>query len=310
LNDLIDRLTDEGASPIKFIKNSKNNLLYPSTKQPDGQTNVFGAINLQEEKVMKNQLIIWTAIVAIGLISFGSADAQFPMLKLPKIKKPATEPTAPTSETQTAAPRASQAASTSTPANGGCKDDAAVGIHLGNIETTRKEAADYRPGARAYYVEDFNDNENIYLKAALSPKERNEWLKDWPTDDVKCLTPALDELAEVARKTLPSYSGPPYNFHNPAEEKLLLTDIDDISEAKVLRAGFKEASWLIAKDRYDFPTSRFKHGIVYARYPNVDDGFCRVLYVNIVQDYAGGGTYADSHASYISTEFAGCPAGK
>ena len=39
----------------------------------------------------------------------------------------------------------------------------------------------------------------------------------------------------------------------------------------------------------------------------LDDGFCRIVYVNIVQDYAGGSSYADSTANYINMEPAGCP---
>jgi hypothetical protein len=49
---------------------------------------------------------------------------------------------------------------------------------------------------------------------------------------------------------------------------------------------------------------------VWARYPSRDDGFCRLIFVNIVQDYAGGGTYGDSYGNFIKSEYAGCPAGK
>jgi hypothetical protein len=148
----------------------------------------------------------------------------------------------------------------------------------------------------------------MYLKAALSPSRRSEWFKNLG-DLADCVTPALDNLAGVARKTLPLYQAPAYNIHNPAEERLLLAAVKDIGEAKVFKTGMLSASWRIAKDDYNFPTSRYKYGMIWARYPNRDDGFCRLIFVNIVQDYSGGGTYGDSYGNFIKSEYAGCPAG-
>jgi hypothetical protein len=67
------------------------------------------------------------------------------------------------------------------------------------------------------------------------------------------------------------------------------------------------ATWNIEKRSNGLPNARYKHGMIYARYPSLDDGYCRIIHVNIVQDYAGGGTYADSKARFIKSEFAGCP---
>ena len=97
-----------------------------------------------------------------------------------------------------------------------CKGgDAVFRVHSDNIETTRKQAADYKPGARDYYVRDFNDNENLYLKAALSPSRRQDWLGRWKDQKfVKCMNIALDELAVIAKKTLPSYRPTGYAVRN------------------------------------------------------------------------------------------------
>jgi hypothetical protein len=38
-----------------------------------------------------------------------------------------------------------------------------------------------------------------------------------------------------------------------------------------------------------------------------DDGYCRIAYVNIIQDYSGGGSYGESRPNYIRAEPAGCP---
>lgn len=190
-----------------------------------------------------------------------------------------------------------------------CKGDAVFDYHNASIETTKKQAADYVPGRRDYYVQDFNDNQNIYLKAALSPSKRQGWLGNWKDPNfVKCINVALDELAVTARKTLPTYRPTGYTIRNLAEEKLLKGGVTDIANATVLRSGFESATWKIDKADYGIPDARYKHGMIYAKYPNLDDGFCRIIYVNLVQDYAGGGTYGASYGRFIKSEYAGCPA--
>ena len=124
-------------------------------------------------------------------------------------------------------------------------------------------------------------------------------------------TDGADGLAAVARKTLPGYTGPQgYTFGTPAEKSALLSAINDIRQAKVLKVGIKQTNWLIDKNSLGIPTARYKHGVIWAQYPNRDDGFCRILWVNIKQDYAGGGTYSASYGYFVSRAFAGCPAGR
>jgi hypothetical protein len=199
----------------------------------------------------------------------------------------------------------------STPVVKDCRRDAVTNVHLTDLEKTRKEAEGFTPGARDYYVSTLNDRKNLYLEAALSPSARKEWLGQWPADFVQCLEPALEGLAAVARKTLPGYTGPQgYTFGTPAEKQALLSAVNDIAQAKVLKVGIQEANWLIDKNNLGIPTARYKHGVIWAQYPNRDDGFCRIFWVNLKQDYAGGGTYAASYGYFVSRAFAGCPAGK
>jgi hypothetical protein len=54
--------------------------------------------------------------------------------------------------------------------------------------------------------------------------------------------------------------------------------------------------------------ARLCRSIGLAQYPKADDGFCRILSVNLKQDYAGGGTYGASYGYLVEEEFAGCPA--
>jgi hypothetical protein len=192
-----------------------------------------------------------------------------------------------------------------------CSSDAVTRVHLEDLGKTRKEAEEFRPGLRDYYVSTLSDRRNRYLEAALSPSERKNWLGGSPEDFVNCLNPALDGLAAIARKTLPGYKGPQgYTFGTPAEKNALLSAINDIGQAKVLKVGIKQASWLIDKNSFGIPTARYKHGVIWAQYPNRDDGFCRIFWVNIKQDYAGGGTYGASYGYFVSRDFAGCPAGR
>ena len=198
-----------------------------------------------------------------------------------------------------------------TPVVKDCNSDAVTQVHLTDLGKTRKEAEEFRPGSRDYYVSTLNDGKNLYLEAALSPSERKDWLGRSPEDFVKCMEPALDGLATVAKKTLPGYTGPQgYTFGTPAEKNALLSAINDIRQAKVLKVGIKQANWLIDKNSLGIPTARYKHGVIWAQYPNRDDGFCRIFWVNIKQDYAGGGTYGASYGYFVSRAFAGCPAGR
>jgi hypothetical protein len=198
-----------------------------------------------------------------------------------------------------------------TPVVKDCNSDAVTKVHLDDLEKTRKEAEEFRPGLRDYYVSTLSDRKNLYLEAALSPSRQKEWLGGWSADFVQCLTPALEGLAAVARKTLPGYTGPEgYTLGTLAEKKALQSAINDLGQAKVLKVGIKQANWLIDKDSLNIPTARYKHGVIWAQYPNSDDGFCRIFWVNIKQDYAGGGTYGASYGYFVSRAIAGCPAGR
>ena len=73
-----------------------------------------------------------------------------------------------------------------------------------------------------------------------------------------------------------------------------------------LKVGVQSATWEIEKLNNGTPSSRYKYGMAWVKSLKFDDGYCRIAYVNIVQDYSGGGTYAESKANSISMEPAGC----
>lgn len=263
---------------------------------------------------MKTKLTFALALTIL-LITGAPAFAQFTITipKLPKIKifePKTTQPSTTSSEGVQAKPKTDTNKPASEPKNADCSDSY-VKHHVGEIKKTQAEAEEFRPGLRSYYVSELNDRRNTYLESALLDSSRKEWFKSDPdSESAKCLKAAFDELAAVARKTLPGYTGPSdYTFGTPAEKKaLVLGTFDDIANAKVLKAGMKQANWMIAKDDYNFPTARYKHGVVWAQYPGRE--FCWIVWVNLKQDYAGGGTYGASYGQYVGRSMAGCPAGK
>lgn len=269
-----------------------------------------------------NQKFIHVFVLVAMLALSGSVAAQFTITipkipKIPKIKKtppPTTESTpVPTTSDSTSTPSTTpESAGPTTPAAASTCSDGFTRHHTERMETTRKEADEYRPGLRNYYVQDFNDNRNEYLWAAISPSNRKEWLggKGLAAADHPCYVPLFDAIAAAAKRTLPTYHPTQYTVRDPAGEKLLRDNIPDLSDATVFKVAFKPGPWIISKDSYNFPTARFKYGIVWAKWASNDDGYCRIYFINLVQDYAGGGTYGGSYANYVGRTPAGCPAGK
>ncbi len=251
------------------------------------------------------------AFTAIMFIPSASLSAQFTTTipKFPMIKKEKPQTTTSTTDQRsesTGKPSAVISTEALLPTN--CKSDPVAESHLADIGKTRKEAEDFKPGSRDYFVSTLSDGKNLYLEAALSPFRRKEWLEEWPADFIRCMDTALDGLAAAARKTLPGYTGPAgYTFGTPAEKQALLGSISDIDTATVFKVGIKQANWLIAKDNFNFPIARYKHGVIWAKYPKKDHGFCQIYWVNLKQDYAGGGTYGASYGYLVSRALAGCP---
>lgn len=177
-----------------------------------------------------------------------------------------------------------------------------------DIQKTIDDVKSFTP-SRDYFVRDFDDDQNKYLKMALSDAERRDEEKGWADDATKkCVNDRLDELAAVASKAIGGYTPKGYTFGTPAEKNILKGAVDDISKATVFSVGLKSATWKIVKDDIGLPSERVRYGMIWAKYPG--EKYCTVVYVNLIQDYAGGGTYNTSEGRFISTEFAGCPAGK
>ncbi len=267
---------------------------------------------------MKKNLVL--GLLLFVFIPFGmrpaAAQITVTLPRIPKItrdKPKADQPAQQTQQTAGTVQKGQQTQEESPAAQTrDCSSDPVMSVFLKDIEDTRKQAEEFRPGLRDYYVSTRSDGQNKYLESALSKTMRDRWFSEWKENAYQlrdCLSPALDNLAAVARKTLPGYTGPAgYTLGTPAEKRLILSAVTDISNAKVIKVGIKQPSWLIEKDGYNLPISRYRHGVIYAQYPNDVVGYCWIFWVNLVQDYSGGGTYGASYGRFISRAVAGCPA--
>lgn len=187
-------------------------------------------------------------------------------------------------------------------------DKARVGVFTENMQETLDQANSFTAG-RGWYVKDFNDRRNEYLWAAISPDERKKFL-DGKGHLGACLSGLLDQIAAAAKKTLPLYRPIGYEVRSPSEERLMKAQVNDLAQATVLKIGLLSATWNIQKNSIGIPERRFKHGMIWAKYPQTIslDGYCRIIYVNIIQEYSGGGTWNSSFAQFIKSEPAGCGA--
>lgn len=255
---------------------------------------------------MKKILILMTAFLVICAFGGQAALAQvtitipdFKKIKKPKIEQPpldAASGSGQINESKTAG------------ANGNCAGNLWVESHLDDIAKRQKEVDSFTPD-REWLV---NSNNYDHLLYAVSPKAREKWLADANALDFKnCLASAFDKLAASAAIKLPLFLPNTKNYgqHNAAEERLIKSKINDLADHKIFHVGIQEPNWLIDKNEFGLPKSRYKHGMVWVRYAPNDHDFCRVYYINIIQDYAGGGTYGASYGAFIEDRLFGCPSG-
>jgi hypothetical protein len=167
-------------------------------------------------------------------------------------------------------------------------------VHYENAHQTLREAEEYKPALRSYYVRQLSDRRNEYLLAGISPSERKAWLGS-----------LFDALGTAAARTLPKYR-PRGHVHHDEEELIRDAVKQEVADGEVLALGLQSADWSIEKLANGLPSSRYKHGMAWVKSPRFDDSYCRIAYVNLIQDYSGGGTWASSRAVFITTEPAGC----
>jgi hypothetical protein len=182
-------------------------------------------------------------------------------------------------------------------------------VHYGDAMKTLHQAEEFKPQSRDSYVSVLSDRRNEYLLAGISPSFRARWFESHgiAEKDQHCMLPVFNELAVTAKRTLPNYRPHGYTHHDSSEETLIKDAVKaELADAEFLGVGVSSPTWNIEKHRNGIPSSRYKYGMAWVKSASLDDGYCRIAYVNIVQDYSGEGTYGESVGNSIRMEPAGC----
>jgi hypothetical protein len=279
---------------------------------------------------MKKSLILMIALLTVFALGLQAALAQLPINipKIPKIKKDKQEK--PKQETPTTPEKESPANDTNQ-SNENKSDDnrntenetkkseqdlpdsPAYRMWFDELQEALKEAEAYTPNSdRAIYT---YSGKYDWGLLAVSASARNEWFEDiaeWRKANPRNkFDAAFDKLAALLAKHMPANKGAlaNYKFRNPADEKILKTAFEDITRYQFYSYGIKQSNWLIEKNDIGIPVARYKHAVFYLKDKKGDHPYCYLTYVNIIQDYSGGGTYAASRARFIEDQLVGCPAG-
>jgi hypothetical protein len=293
---------------------------------------------------MKKSLILMFAFLGVFALGFQTASAQLPINipKIPKIpkdkkNKPKTTDNDQPNDSQTNKSQTNndqsdnqaddnqtkndnqsndnQKAETETKkSEQDLPDSPAYRMWFDELQEAVKEAEEYTPQSdRAIYT---YSGKYDWGLLAVSRSARDEWFSDiaeWRKANPKNkFDAAFDKLAALLAKYLPADRGSlaSYKFRNPADEKIMKTVFEDITRYQIYSYGIEESNWLIEKNDFGIPNARYKHAVFYLRDKKGDHPYCYLTFVNIIQDYSGGGTYAASRARYIGDQLVGCPAGK
>ncbi len=187
------------------------------------------------------------------------------------------------------------------------KDSPWLSIHKQDIAKTLKRVNDYDPATK---ISMGSDTE--YALYAVSLKKRDEWLRGANALVFKePLDIALKPLAEALAKKLPTYfpKMEKYSVRNAGEEALMKRALENPARYKIFKVGLMQSAWQIDQGVLGIPNARYKNGLIYLRDTEADHPYCYATYVNVIQDYAGGGRYAASRSKLVLDELVGCPAG-
>ncbi|HQU92988.1 MAG TPA: hypothetical protein PLK77_11860 [Pyrinomonadaceae bacterium] len=191
-------------------------------------------------------------------------------------------------------------------------EDARVSTFQDEVKEALQEVKDYTPQTKTAIVQGKHWE---WLERAISPAARTEFLNKWSSllqpkqrqgferdlDAIKAdLPPKLSAFTQDKINNFP--------FRNPAEERMMRSQLNELTGLVVHKIGLYQNQWLIEKNDWGLPVNRYKQGAIYGRDPRSDHPYCRIWYVNMIQNYSGGGTYAASYAKYVGSDFVVCPA--
>ncbi len=123
------------------------------------------------------------------------------------------------------------------------------------------------------------------------------------------LTLLLDNLAYELKTALPKKKPEDYIFkyRDAGLEAKMKAYLKNASNLAVYKIGLTHDIWQIIKNDAGIPEYKYKYAAMYVKNPSWDHNYCKVLYFTMKQEYAGGGTYGETHVGWYSEEFFGCP---
>lgn len=123
------------------------------------------------------------------------------------------------------------------------------------------------------------------------------------------LTLLLDNLAFELKTALPKKKPEDYifKFRDAGLEAKMKAYLKNASNLAVYKIGLTHDIWQIIKNDAGIPEYKYKYAAMYVKNPSWDHNYCKVLYFTMKQEYAGGGTYGETHVGWYSEEFFGCP---
>lgn len=259
---------------------------------------------------MKHTIFTFAFLIALSAMTVSDVAAQItiniPVIK--KIKKPEIQTNVETNVLDTNDPT-TRTNPTTVHGNANSSTNWWVDYQIGKINEYKQQVDGWNPVNQVFPKPNSSDD---YIGLALSKKERASWLSEKKVAPDARLDASLDDLKASLTRRMPEYTINPKSFthRNAPEEKMMLAQMTDVPGMKVFKIGFNQPTWLIDKNEWGIPKARYKHGLIYGRNPASEDPFCRVWYVNVVQEYTGAGTYGPTQARYIEREFIACPAGQ
>ena len=179
--------------------------------------------------------------------------------------------------------------------------------HRDGIRQALKDVNEYDPATKLTMGTD-----SKYVLYAVSQKSRTKLLSNAYALKFKAALDAeLAPLAEALAKKLPNYPPPlkSYSLRSAGEEAMMKRALGNAARYKIFSGGLQPGGWKIETNNLGIPKSRYKYGMLYVRDTEADHPYCHAAYVNIVQSYAGGGTYAASRAVFAGESLVACPAG-
>jgi len=188
------------------------------------------------------------------------------------------------------------------------KIDARTEIIRDEINKKKQEVENFDPATSDKFVDrGFKD----WVLLSVSKLARSAYYKQdqFATAQQAILDPVFDSLGDAVSRKLAMYKPNQryFAFRSPADESLMMGQLRTSQTRKILKIGLAQATWEIYKDSIGLPIYRFKRGYILAKDSVDDHPYCKLYYISIVQEYAGGGKYVASTAKYVETNLVGCP---